>query len=210
MEKISVIIVEDHTLLREIWRLVLNSHPDFNVITETGSGEEAIELCKVHKPDVVMMDINLPGINGVEATKEILKTSPKSRVIGISLHNQPTYAKRMMMAGAVGYITKNSPREEMIRGLMEVSKGKKYICNEIKNILSEEILNDKKERGLHLLSSREMEVVQLLVTGASSKEIADVLCISAKTVEVHRYNILKKLELRNVAALVNFIHTQII
>jgi two-component system invasion response regulator UvrY len=128
-------------------------------------------------------------------------------VVGISLHSHPGYAKKMISAGGVGYIIKNSTRDEMIKGLLEVSKGKKYICSEIKNILSEEILSGKKEKGVDGLSGREREVVQYLVKGASSKEIAQAICISVKTVEVHRYNILKKLDLRNVAALVHYIHT---
>jgi two-component system invasion response regulator UvrY len=210
MEKISLIIVDDHALLRETWSFILNSRSEFKVIAETGRGEEAIDLCKIHKPDIVMMDINLPGMNGVEATGKIIAASPKTKVIGISLHNQPGYAKRMMKAGAVGYITKNSPQKEMIFGLNEIANGKKYICAEIKNILSEEILTEKKERSIDVLSLRELEVVKLLVTGASSKEIGEAMSISAKTVEVHRYNILKKLKIRNVAALVNYINTQTI
>lgn len=204
MEKISIIIVDDHTLLRDTWSLVLNSHPDFNVINSTGSGEEALNLCRLHKPRIVMMDINLPGMNGVEATREIIKLSPKTRVIGISLHNQPAYVKKMMNAGASGYITKNSTRGEMIDGLKQVAQGKKFICNEIKNILSEELLSEEKGRGLDVLSSREKEILEHLAKGESSKEIAEVIFLSAKTVEVHRYNILKKLGLKNTAALVNY------
>jgi two-component system invasion response regulator UvrY len=207
MEKISIIIVDDHTLLRDTWSEILNSNPDFFVIASTGSGEEALNLCRLHKPCIVMMDINLPGMNGVEATKEIIKLSPKTRVIGISLHNQPSYAKKMMKAGAYGYITKNSTREEMINGLKQVAQGKKYICDEIKNILSEEMLSEGKEKALDTLSSREKEVVEFLIKGASSKEIAEAMFISAKTVEVHRYNILRKLNVKNTAALVNYVNT---
>jgi DNA-binding NarL/FixJ family response regulator len=211
MEKISLIIVDDHALLRETWGYILNNHPRFKVIAETGKGEEAVDLCKIHKPDIVMMDINMPGMNGIDATKEITATPSRTKVVGISLHSQPGYAKKMINAGAVGYITKNSPKEEMIRGLTEVSEGKKYICNEIKEILSEEILSgSKEEKTLDLLSSRELEIVRLLSTGASSKEIAEAIYVSVKTVEVHRYNILKKLNLRNAAALVNYLNTQAI
>jgi two-component system invasion response regulator UvrY len=209
MEKISLIIVDDHMLIRETWSLILNGHSDFKVIAETGNGEEAVELCKLHKPDIVMMDINLPGMSGVDATKEIIKASPGTKVVGISLHNQPAYAKKMMKAGARGYITKNSKREEMLEGLLEVAKGQKYICKEIKNILSEEMLVDKKEKTLDLLSLREKEVIKHLIKGASSREIAELMFISVKTVEVHRYNILKKLELRNAAQLVNYINSQV-
>jgi DNA-binding NarL/FixJ family response regulator len=207
MGKISLIIVDDHTLLRETWSWILNADPNFCVVAEAGSGEDAIQLCRVYRPDIVMMDITLPGMNGLEATKQIRTISPATKVIGISLHNHPTYARQMIEAGASGYITKNSPREEMLNGLNEVSKGKKYLCSEIKNLLSDELVTGQKEKSINLLSGREREIVRMLKTGASSKEIADVLCISAKTVEVHRTNILKKLALRNVAALVNYANT---
>jgi two-component system invasion response regulator UvrY len=209
MEKISLIIVDDHALLRETWGFILNNHPRFTVLAETGKGEEAVVLCKLHKPDIVMMDINLPGMNGVDATRQITTLS-QTKVIGVSLHSQPGYAKKMMKAGALGYITKNSPREEMIRGLTEVAEGKKYICNEIKDILSEEMLSGSKEISVDLLSPREMEVARLMSTGASSKEIAEAMYISVKTVEVHRYNIYRKLGVKNVAAMVNYINTQAI
>jgi two-component system invasion response regulator UvrY len=153
------------------------------------------------------MDINMPGMNGIQATKEILRISPKTKIVGISLHNQPAYAKKMMREGALGYITKNSTRQEMIHGLKEVAQGKKYICDEIKNILSEEMLNGTGERKIDELSEREKEVVTKLIQGASSKEIGKDLLISSKTVEVHRYNILKKLHFRNVAELVNYFTT---
>jgi DNA-binding NarL/FixJ family response regulator len=207
MDKISLVIVDDHALLRETWSVILNSHPNFKVLAEFGKGEEAVEFCRVNHPDLVTMDINLAGVlNGLEATKQILKFSPKTKVVAVSLHNQPTFARKMIEAGAMGYLTKNSPKEEMILALKEVAKGKKYICNEIKEILSEEILTGKKEKGLDVLSDREKEIANMLKVGASSKEIANELFITTKTVEVHRYNILRKLSLRNTAALINFIN----
>jgi two-component system invasion response regulator UvrY len=207
MGKVSIIIVDDHTLLRDTWALVLNTHPHFKVVASTGSGEEALELCRQHMPNIVLMDINLPRMNGVEATKQILKISPKTRVIGVSLHNQPAYAKRMMSAGASGYITKNSTRKEMLFGIKEVSEGKKYVCEEIKNILSEKMLAGENDKGLEVLSAREKDIIKFLVKGLSSKEVAEAMDISSKTVEVHRYHILKKLNLKNTAALVNYVNT---
>ena len=97
MEKISLIIVDDHLLLRETWSIILNEHPAFTVVAETGDGNEAVELCQLHKPDIVMMDINILGMNGMDATKEVLKKSPKTKVVGVSLHSRPTYAKKMIM-----------------------------------------------------------------------------------------------------------------
>jgi DNA-binding NarL/FixJ family response regulator len=207
MDKIGLVIVEDHALLRETWGFILNNHPGFKVLAEFGRGEEAVEFCRLYKPDLVMMDINLPGIvNGLEATAMIRKYSPATKVIAVSLHNQPVFARKMVEAGAKGYITKNSSKEEMIQGLLEVSKGGCYICAEIKENLSAEMLNGKKEMGLEVLSNREKEIVGMLKIGASSREIANELYITTKTVEVHRYNILRKLSLKNTAALINYIN----
>lgn len=207
MDKISILIADDHTLVRETWSFILNTDPRFSVIAESGSGEEAVELAKKLRPNIVIMDINLPGMNGIEATQQIRKYSPGSRILGVSLHTQPTYARKMMQKGAMGYVTKNSSREEMFKAIMEIQSGKKYICDEIKNILSEQVISgDDPQTGLNSLSQREIEIIAYIKKGFSSKEIADALSISVKTVEVHRYNILKKLNLKNAAALVNFIN----
>ena len=207
MDKITILIADDHTLVRETWSFILNTDPRFNVIAESGSGEEAVEMAKKLRPNIVIMDINLPGINGIEATQQIRKFSPGSRILGVSLHTQPTYARKMMQKGAMGYVTKNSSREEMFKAILEIQEGKKYICDEIKNILSEQVISgDDPQTGLNSLSQREIEIISYIKKGNSSKEIADTLNISVKTVEVHRYNILKKLNLKNAAALVNFIN----
>ena len=207
MKKITILIADDHTLVRETWSFILNTDPRFTVVAESGSGEEAIELSQKLRPDIVIMDINLPGMNGIEATQHIRKCSPSSKILGVSLHTQPTYARRMIQKGAMGYVTKNSSREEMFRAIMEVQSGKKYICEEIKNILSEQVISgEDNHAALNSLSQREIEIINFIKKGDSSKEIADSLNISVKTVEVHRYNILKKLNLKNAAALVNFIN----
>ena len=207
MDKITILIADDHTLVRETWSFILNTDPRFTVVAESGSGEEAVELSKKLRPNIVIMDINLPGINGIEATQQIRKFSPGSRILGVSLHTQPTYARKMMQKGAMGYVTKNSSREEMFKAILEIQAGKKYICDEIKNILSEQVISgDDPQTGLNSLSQREIEIISYIKKGDYSKEIADSLSISVKTVEVHRYNILKKLNLKNAAALVNFIN----
>jgi len=206
-EKITILIADDHTLVRETWSFILNSDPRFYVVAECGSGEDAVEMAKKLRPAVVIMDINLPGMNGIEATQMIRKFSPSSKILGVSLHTQPTYARKMMQKGAVGYVTKNSSREEMFKAIIEVYDGKKYICEEIKNILSEQVISGEDQlSGLNALSQREIEIISFIRKGFSSKEIADALNISVKTVEVHRYNILKKLNLKNAAALVNFVN----
>jgi two-component system invasion response regulator UvrY len=132
---------------------------------------------------------------------------PGAKVLGISLHTQPSYARKMMQAGAYGYVTKNSGKNEMFKAITEVYEGRKYVCAEIKNILSSHISgNDEEKNKIESLSLREIEIIKHIKDGSSSKEIAQALFISVKTIEVHRYNILKKLKLKNAAALVNFIN----
>ena len=207
MEKVTILIADDHTLVRETWSFILNSDERFKVIAESGSGEDAVEQAKTLHPDIVIMDINLPGMNGIEATALIRKLSPNSKILGVSLHTQPTYARKMIQKGAMGYVTKNSSREEMFKAITEIQAGRRYICEEIKNILSEQVIaGTDQQTGLNSLSQREIEIISFIKKGSSSKEIADALSISVKTVEVHRYNILKKLNLKNSAALVNYIN----
>ncbi|HEY2720130.1 MAG TPA: response regulator transcription factor [Chitinophagaceae bacterium] len=206
MDKITILIADDHKLVRQIWEFVLNNHGRFHVIAECASGEEAIEISREMRPNVVIMDINLPGISGVEATAQIRKFSPDSKIIAVSMHTQASYVKTIMKNGAMGYVTKNSPKEEIFKAILEVSSDRKYICEEIKNILSASLIDGENEQqGVNYLSQREIEIISFIKSGSSSKEIATELHLSVKTVEVHRYNILKKLNLKNAAALVNFI-----
>lgn len=209
MEKITILLVDDHKLIRDSWAFILNSDPRFTVVAETDSGEEAIELSRDKKPQIILMDVNMTPLNGFDATKQIHRVSPDSKIIGVSMHSMPAYAKRMLQLGAMGYVTKNSSRQEMVNAIVEVSGGKKYICEEVKNILAQQELDeDSGVSDMNSLSRREIDIVKLLKEGMSSKEIALQLDISLKTVEVHRYNILKKLKLKNTAALVNFINTK--
>ncbi|MEI9945427.1 MAG: response regulator transcription factor [Chitinophagaceae bacterium] len=209
MEKITILLVDDHKLIRDSWAFILNSDPRFNVVAETDSGEEAITLAQEKKPQIILMDVNMTPLNGFDATKQIQRVSPDSKVIGVSMHSMPAYAKRMLQLGAMGYVTKNSSKQEMINAIVEVNNGKKYICEEVKNILAQQELDeDSGVADMNSLSRREIDIVKLLKEGLSSKEIALQLDISLKTVEVHRYNILKKLKLKNTAALVNFINTK--
>lgn len=207
MEKVTILLVDDHKLIRDSWSFILNSDPRFIVIGETSSGEEAIQIAAQKTPDIILMDVNMSPVNGFDATKQIQKISPESKIIGVSMHTMPAYAKRMLQLGAMGYVTKNSSKEEMIAAIIEVSEGKKYICEEVKNILAQQELDETAAQGdMNNLSRREIDIIKLIKEGMSSKQIALELDISLKTVEVHRYNILKKLKLKNTAALVNFIN----
>ncbi len=209
MKKVSIMIVDDHTLIRETWSFLLGKNENFDVVAECGDGERAIELARDKRPDVVLLDINMAPMSGFDVLKMIRKYSPSSKIIGVSMHSQPAYAKKMLRLGAKGYVTKNSPRQEMLEAISEVSNNHVYICQEVKNILSDQLLNnDQVNPDINNLSDREMQIVRALKEGMSSKEIASELNISLKTVEVHRHNILKKLKLKNTVSLINFINSQ--
>ena len=208
MGKITVLSVDAHTLIRETWSFLLGRNENFEVIAEVGDGQKAIDIARDKRPNIVLLDINMTPLNGFDVLKMIRKQSPGSKVIAVSMHSQPAYAKKMLRMGAKGYITKNSPRQEMLDAIMDVYNGNTYICQEVKNILSDQMLNEEDTAaGLNQLSEREIEVINQIRDGLSSKEIADRLAISIKTVEVHRHNILKKLKVKNTASLINYINS---
>lgn len=208
MEKIAILLVDDHKLIRESWALILNTDPRFKVIGETCDVQEALEIAKEKRPGIILMDINMTPVNGFEATILLRKYMPGSKIIGISMHCMPAYARRMLQLGAMGYVTKNSSKDELLEAIIEVDDGNKYLCKEVKNILAQQELEEGDHRDMNVLSRREIDIVQLIKEGLSSREIAMQLGISLKTVEVHRYNVLKKLDIKNTAALVNYINAQ--
>src|SRR5260221_12797256 len=159
MSKINILIADDHKLIRETWSYILNSDARFQVIAEGGDAQEAVELAKTKRPHVVLMDINMTTFSGLEATQRIRKISPGSKVIGVSMHSQPAYAKKMLQMGARGYVTKNSSKEEMIKAILEVNHGNKYICDEIKNIIGEEVLEKESLSNIGTLTEREIQIM---------------------------------------------------
>jgi len=206
-KKITIIIFDDHNLVAEMWSELINSDERFSVIAICNdTSEKSIELVKTKKPDVVIMDINIQPLSGIDATKLVRKESPGSKIIGVSMHNQPSFAKRMLKNGATGYVTKSSNRIEMFEAITAVSSGQKYICKEIQENLSKQVLVDDDAHDISKLSEREIYVLRHIKDGLSSKEIAEKLFLSSRTVEVHRSNILKKLSLKNTASLLKFIH----
>lgn len=206
-KKITIIIFDDHNLVAEMWSELINSDERFSVIAICNdTSTKSIELVKTKKPDVVIMDINIQPLSGIDATKLVRKESPGSKIIGVSMHNQPSFAKRMLKNGATGYVTKSSNRKEMFDAITAVSSGQKYICKEIQENLSKQVLVDDDTPDISKLSEREIDVLKHIKDGLSSKEIADKLFLSSRTVEVHRSNILKKLNLKNTASLLKFIH----
>jgi DNA-binding NarL/FixJ family response regulator len=209
MGQITILLVDDHKLIRQTWVFLLNSDSRFSVIGDTNNTDEMVSILMEIKPDIILMDINMSPVNGYDATKLVRKYSPGSRVIGISMHSMPAYVRKMFQLGAMGYVTKNSTKEELFEAILEVSQGRKYICAEVKTILEQQELKDENGgKDINLLSRREIEISKLIREGLSSKEVGIRLDISLKTVEVHRHNILKKLGLKNTAVLINFINEQ--
>ncbi len=206
-KKISIIIFDDHSLVAEMWSELINSDGRFNVQAICNdTTDKSLEVVKNKRPDVVIMDINIPPITGIDATKLVKKLSPGTKVIGVSMHNQPSFAKRMLKNGASGYVTKSSNKAEMFEAIVSATEGKVYVCKEIQENLAKQVLVDDEGSDISKLSEREIDVLKLIKEGLSSKEIAAQLFLSYRTVEVHRSNILKKLKLKNTASLLKFIH----
>jgi len=206
-KKITIVIFDDHNLVAEMWSELINSDERFAVVAICNdTTEKSIEVVKTKRPDIVIMDINIQPISGIDATKLIKKGSPVSKVIGVSMHNQPSFAKRMLKNGALGYVTKSSQKSEMFEALVSVNGGKVFVCKEIQENLSKMVFEDDDTPDISKLSEREIEVLKHIQNGLSSKEIAEKLFLSTRTIEVHRSNILKKLNLKNTASLLKFIH----
>jgi two-component system invasion response regulator UvrY len=206
-KKTTIIIFDDHNLVAEMWSELINSDERFSVVSICNdTTEKSLEIVKTKRPDVVIMDINILPLSGIDATKLIKKNSPGTKVIGVSMHNQPSFAKRMLKNGALGYVTKSSQRTEMFEAILSVVAGKIYICKEIQENLAKQVFEDDETPDISKLSEREVEVLKYIKDGLSSKEIAEQLFLSTRTVEVHRSNILKKLNLKNTASLLKFIH----
>lgn len=207
MKKITVAIIDDHKLIREMLTMLLSAKREIDVISQSGNYNEAIEVIKTQKPHIVLLDINLPDASGLDAVPFIQKSSPDSRIIAVSIHNQPAYAKKMLQLGAKAYITKNSSNYEIFKAIEEVMNDRVYVCEEIKDILFDKTFQVEMDQpSINDLSLREIEIIKFIRSGFSSREIAANLNISVRTVETHRQNIFKKLKLKNIQSLIKFIN----
>ena len=207
MKKITIIIVDDHKLVAEMWAELIGTDEHFSVIHILNDTTDAsMEIISKKRPDVVIMDINIAPMSGIDATKVVKKLSPGTRIIGVSMHNQPSFAKRMLRNGATAYVTKSSNKTEMFEAIESVVVGKTYVCKEIQENLAKQVLVEDSGGDISKLTEREMQVLKLIKEGLSSKEIAKELFLSYRTIEVHRSNILKKLNLKNTPSLIKFIN----
>jgi len=204
--KIRIIIADDHLLIAETWASLINMDPNFEVVRVYDNTKSLIDEITEIKPDVAILDININPFSGIEATKMIKKLAPGTRVIGVSMHNQPSFAKKMMRNGAMGYVTKNSSKQEMYDAIKSVMNGQKYICAEIQKNITNQMLVDEDDNKLSTLTEREIEIIKLIKNGMTNIEIAEQLFLSPRTVETHRARILKKLDLKNSLSLIKYIN----
>jgi DNA-binding NarL/FixJ family response regulator len=207
-QKARIVIAEDHTILREGLRSLLSSNANFEIVAEAGDGREAIRCAEKFKPDLILTDLSMPRMNGMEAIKEIKRESPASKVLVLTVHRAEEYILAAFRAGADGYILKDSTHSELIMAVKKVLGGKPYISPEITDKVIEGYLEGKKtlksRTSWETLTQREREILKLIAEGYRNKQIADDLCISVKTVEKHRANLMEKLDLHSIQALTAF------
>lgn len=206
MKKIRLLLADDHTVMRTGLRALLERQPNLEVVGETGNGREAVKLASSLNPDVIVMDVGMPLLNGIEATKAILMELPGTAVIILSMHADESYVMRALKAGAKGYLLKESAAADLLGAIQAVSQDKSFFSPKVSRILAEDYVRVLKQKGevdsYELLSDREREILQLLAEGKANKEVATLLNISPYTVETHRKHILEKLNLHSPSELI--------
>jgi two-component system, NarL family, response regulator NreC len=202
-KKIRILLADDHSVVRHGFSMILAAEWDMEVIAEVANGREAVEMGERLKPDVCVMDVTMPELNGIEATRRILTTSPKTRVLALSMHKDAVYVREILRAGAKGYLLKDSSPKEFLHAVRSVAVGKGYLSPDV----SDSILDDYRKHvtnPIDLLTSREREVLQWIAESKTNKEIAAGLNLSIYTVEAHRGRIMEKLNLHSIGELVRF------
>jgi len=203
--KLSILLAEDHTILREGLRALLSADPNFKIVGEAGDGREAVRCVEKLGPDLLLMDLSMPRMSGMDAISEIKKRYPETKIIALTVHKTEEYLLSTLQAGADGYVLKDATHDELVMAIHNVMAGKPYLSPGISEKVIEGYLEGKEGSwpvsSWQKLSQREREVLKLIAEGYKNKEIAEDLCISLKTVEKHRANLMKKLDLHNAAAL---------
>ncbi len=190
---IRVLLVDDHQLVRSGIRRILDDAGDISVVGEAGSGEEAIQMARECAPDVVLMDVNMPGIGGLEATRKLLRVNEVLKIIALTIHIEEPYPSRLMEAGAMGYLTKGCGVEEIIKAIHSVNKGERYIGADIARQMALSGFDGSRKNQFQKLSQREVQVMMMITQGHKLQEISDKLCLSPKTVSTYRYRLYDKL-----------------
>lgn len=206
MEKIKILIADDHQLVLDGLKAIINSDPDLELIGDANNGKEALRFLEFLKVDVVLLDIDMPVMNGIEATRMIKKDYPDKKVLILTMHNEPSMIKELLAMGTDGYILKNSDRDEMITAVKTVAKGQQYLSGEVVQTMNNKsaITGEQNVGIIQDLTNREIEIIQLVSQGMSNKEIGEELGISHRTVDTHRTNLMKKIEVHNIAGLIRF------
>ncbi len=206
MPKLRLLLGDDHTLVRHGLRKILEERPDWEVVAEVGDGREAIRKAVALKPDVAVIDIGMPLLNGIDATQQIVRRVPETRVLMLSMHSDEAYVTRALQAGATGYMLKDSAAKDLLKGIASVASGHAFFSPAIARLMLDDYVRRVAGSGVadryQTLSEREREIFQLIAEARTNKEVAELLQISPATVETHRARILQKLDIHNTAELV--------
>ena len=206
MKKTGVLLADDHTLIRAGLRMVVEAQSDLSVVGEASNGREAVGMAEALKPDVVVMDIGMPSLNGIEAAREIRKTLPDTQIVMLSMHSDEGYVLRALKAGAKAYLLKDSAEADLAQAIRAAAAEKSFFSPAVGKVLLEDYMRKLQRTGAEdsyeLLSPREREILQLVAEGKSSKEIAALLNLSVYTVETHRAHVMQKLNLRGIPELI--------
>jgi len=206
LSKLRVLLGDDHTLVRHGLRKILEERPEWEIIAEVGDGREAVRKCVALKPDVAVLDIAMPLLNGIDATQQIVRKVPETKVLVLSMHSDEAYVTRALQAGATGYMLKDSAGKDLLKGIASVAAGQAYFSPAIARLMLDDYVRRVAGSGVadryETLSEREREIFQLIAEARTNKEVAELLEISPATVETHRARILQKLDIHNTAELV--------
>jgi DNA-binding NarL/FixJ family response regulator len=204
--RIRILLADDHTVVRDGLRSLLEREPDMEIVAEAADGRECLQMAIQHTPQVAIVDVAMPMMNGIEAARRIAAEAPETAVLMLSMHQDESYVLRALRAGAKGYLLKDSPRSDVLDGVRSVARGRSFVSRKISIMLQEEYVHQLNSRGLEdsyeLLTPREREILQLLAEGRTNKEVANLLNISLTTVETHRGHILQKLSLHSTPDLI--------
>jgi len=203
INEIKIVLVDDHKLLRDGLRNIIEQRSNMHIIGEASDGREAVKISSKLMPDVIVMDVAMPGMNGVEAAKQIHKTQPDIKIIGLSMHSGKQFIQGMFKAGAFGYLLKDGDADELITAITTVVQNKRYLSKDINQEFLA-VLKSGEDIVKADLSSREKEVLQLIAEGNSSKQIGEILFLSSKTIDVHRNNIMRKIDLHTIPELTKY------
>jgi len=204
--KLRLLIGDDHTLVRHGLRKILEEKPEWEVVAEVGDGRDAIKLATTLRPDVAILDVGMPLLNGIDATQQIVRKVPETKVLILSMHSDEAYVTRALQAGAKGYLLKDSAGKDLIKGVEAVAAGQSFFSPAVARLMLDDYVRRVSGTGVadryETLSEREREIFQLVAEGRTNKEVAELLSISPTTVETHRGHILQKLDIHNTAELV--------